>query len=75
MLSQIRAVGWFVVEVALLLVILCVLLHLILGADGGTFITAVSANTLDFLQRIPSGTFLGVVLIVMLVWFVREKIG
>jgi len=73
MLTQICRAGWFVVELALLLVILCVLLNLILGADSGSFIAAVAANTTNFLQRIPSGTLLGIVLVVALVWLVRQR--
>lgn len=73
MLTQIRRVGWFVVELALLVVILCVLLNLILGADSGGFISAVAANTTAFLQHIPSGTLLGVVMILVLVWMMRGR--
>ncbi len=73
MLTQIRRVGWFVVELALLVVILCVLLSLILGADGGGFISSVATNTTNFLQRIPSGTLLGVAMILALVWIVRGR--
>ena len=73
MLTQIRRAGWFVVEAALLLVILCVLLSLILGTEGGGFISSVAANTTNFLQRIPSGTLLGVVLILALLWMFRQR--
>ncbi len=73
MLTQIRRAGWFIVELALLVVILCVLLNLILGADSGSFIAAVAANATNFLQRIPSGTFLGVVLVLALVWLMRGR--
>ncbi|HTP81654.1 MAG TPA: hypothetical protein VMQ11_01850 [Alphaproteobacteria bacterium] len=73
MLTQIRRVGWFVVELALLVVILCVLLNLILGADSGGFISSVAANAANFLQRIPSGTFLGLVMILVLVWVFRQR--
>jgi hypothetical protein len=73
MLTLIRNAGWFIVELALLLVILCVLLSLILGADSGSFIAAVATNTTNFLQRIPPGTFLGIVLILVMVWMVRAR--
>lgn len=73
MFTQFRRAGWFVVEIALLLVVLCVLLNIILGADGGAFISNVAANAVSFLQSIPSGTLLGVVLILFLVWTVRSR--
>jgi hypothetical protein len=73
MLTQIRRAGWFVVELAVLLVILCVLLNIILGADGGGFIASVATNATTFLQRIPPGTFLSVVLILALVWLLRSR--
>ncbi len=73
MLMQIRRVGWFIVEAAFLLVILCVLLSLILGRDSGGFIAGVAANTTAFLQAIPPGSFLGVVLIAALVWLYKTR--
>lgn len=73
MIEQIRRIGWLTVEIALLLVIVCVLLNIILGADSGSFIGSVAANTAQFLQSIPPGTFLGVVLIVLLYWTVKAR--
>ena len=73
MLTLIRRTGWFVVELALLLVILCVLLNLILGAESGSFIASVATNVTTFLQRIPPGSFLGVVLILVMAWLVRQR--
>jgi hypothetical protein len=75
MIEQIRRVGWLTVEIALLLVIVCVLLNIILGADSGSFIGSVAANAAQFLQSIPPGTFLGVVLVVILYWLVRSRIA
>lgn len=73
MMTHIRRAGWFVVELALLLVILCVLLNIILGTEGSSFITQVAANATNFLQHIPPGTFLGVVLILVLAWMFRAR--
>jgi hypothetical protein len=75
MIEQIRKVGWLTVEIALLLVIVCVLLNIILGPDSGSFIGSVAANTSQFLQSIPPGTFLGVVLVVVLYWLARSRIS
>lgn len=73
MIEQIRRIGWLVVEMALLLVIICVLLSIILGSDSGSFIGSVATNTSQFLQSIPPGTFLGVVMIVLLYWIYRTR--
>lgn len=73
MIEKIKKYGWLAIELVFMLVVLCVLLHLILGKDGGGFVTSVAANTMDFLQRIPSGTFLGIFLILALYWTIKSK--
>ncbi|HET7764604.1 MAG TPA: hypothetical protein VFK92_05890 [Burkholderiales bacterium] len=73
MIEKIRKYGWLAVELVFMLVVLCVLLHLILGKDGGGFIASVAANTMDFLQKIPSGTLLGIFLILVVYWTARSK--
>ena len=73
MLDSILKLGWRVVEAALLLVIICVILNIILGAGSGPFIGAVAANANGFIQQIPPGTFLGVMLIVALYWVFKAR--
>jgi hypothetical protein len=73
MIQRITKLGWLVVELASMLVVLCVLLNLILGKDAGGFIASVAGNALDFLQKMPSGTVLGVFLILVLYWTVRRR--
>jgi hypothetical protein len=73
MIQKITKLGWLVIELAFMLVVLCVLLSLILGKDGGGFVSSVAANTLDLLQRVPPGTVLGVFLILGLYWTFRRK--
>jgi len=72
-IRQITSIGWLVVEVAFLLVVLCVLLNIILGREAGGFVSSVAANALDFLQKVPSGTFLGIFLIFLVYWLVKSK--
>ena len=74
MIEKITKYGWLVIELVFMLVVLCVLLHLLLGKDGGVFVSSVAANTLDFLQKIPSGTFLGIFLILVLYWMVKSMV-
>jgi hypothetical protein len=73
MIEQIRKTGWLVVEAALLIVILCVLLNILLGSQSGVFIAGVAANALSFLKEVPSGTFLGVVLLLFIYWMFKSR--
>ena len=73
LIRQITKIGWMVVEVAFMLVVLCVLLNILLAKEGGGFVSSVAANALDFLQKIPSGTFLGIFLILVVYWLVKSK--
>lgn len=58
---------------AFLLVVLCVLLNIILGRESGGFISSVAANAMDFLQKVPSGTLLGIFLILVVYWLINSK--
>lgn len=73
MIDKIRRYGWLAVELVFMLVVLCVLLSLILGKQSGGFVSSVAANTLDFLQKLPSGTLLGIFLILFLYWTFKSK--
>ena len=75
MIERIRTIGWLAVELAFVLVALCVLLNLLLGASGGSFINEVAQNTEKFLQAVPPGALLGVVLIFALYALVRKRFG
>lgn len=73
-LIQARRIGWLAVEALLLLVVLCVLLNIVLGADGGAFISSVAANAANFLASVPPGTLVGLVLIGLVVWYIRTEL-
>lgn len=73
MIEKIRNFGWLAIEAAFMLVVLCVLLSVILGKESGAFISSVAANALDFLQKIPSGTFLGIFLVLILYWVYKSR--
>jgi len=72
-IRQFTKYGWLAVEVSLLLVVLCVLLNIILGKESGGFISSVAANALDFMQKIPAGTLVGVFLILLLYWVIKSR--
>ena len=69
-----RRVGWAAVEAAFLLVVLCILLNIILGAEAGSFIATVAKNATNFLQSLPPGVLLGVALIVMIHGFLKARL-
>ena len=73
LLEQITAIGWRVVELAFVLVALCVLLSLLLGKQSGTFIASVAANTSDLLQKLPPGALVGVFLIFAVYWLIKNR--
>ena len=73
MIDQIRKIGWLAVEAALLLVVLCILLSIILGKDSGAYVASVAENATKFLQSLPPGVTLGVVMIVLLYWFAKAR--
>jgi hypothetical protein len=75
MIEQIKKTGWLAAEIGLLLIVLCLLLRIILGADSGAYIVAVSDNATKFLQALPPGVTLGVALIVMLYWYAKARLG
>lgn len=75
MMDRLFQAGWRAVEFALLLIALCILLNVILGADSGPLIASVSGNAQNFLKAIPSGSLLGIVILVLLYQFFKARAG
>ena len=73
LLERIRKLGWGAVEIGVVVVLLCILLDIIVGPDGGSFIAAVAGNATRFLQSVPPGAVLGVAVLVGLYWFYRAR--
>ena len=71
---RLRTIGWAVVEAAFLLIVLCILLNIIIGGETDSFIAGVAKNASDFMQRLPPGVFLGVVLIVILYGWLKSRL-
>ena len=72
MLTKLTSLAWSLVEVILLVVVLAVLLGLLVGKDAG-YISTVTTNTVELLQKIPSGSLLGIVLIAILYKYIKGK--
>jgi len=73
-MTRVRTIGWAVVEAAFLLIVLCVLLNIIVGGDGDAFIATVAKNATAFLQSLPPGVLLGIVLIVALYGLLKSRL-
>jgi hypothetical protein len=74
LLTRLRTIGWAAVEAAFLLIVLCILLNIILGGDADSFIAAVAKNAAGFLQSVPPGIFLGLVLIAVIYGFLKSRL-
>ena len=65
MFEKVRFWGWRAVELTAMAVVFCVLLHILLGDGGGSFITAVAANAAAFAVQVPPGTLVGLGLLAL----------
>jgi hypothetical protein len=76
MLDRICRAGWLVAEAGLLVVVLCLLLNIILGAESsGAFVSSVATNANAFLLGLPSGSLMGLVLIVVAYWLIKPRLA
>ena len=73
-LRELRTIGWAAVEAAFLLVVLCLLLNIIIGDKADSFISTVAKNATAFLQSLPPGIFLGLVLLVLIYGFLKSRL-
>jgi len=74
-LRQLRTIGWAAVEAAFLVVVLCLLLNIIIGDKADSFISTVAKNATAFLQSLPPGIFLGLVLLVLIYGFLKSRLS
>ncbi len=55
-IDQTRRIGWLIAEAGLLIIVLCLILNVLLGAaSSGEFVSAVAGNATTFLQGLPGG--------------------
>lgn len=71
-LDKIRKTGWLFVEIGLLVVVLCVLINIILGAESNSFVSSVASNATAFMQGLPAGVLLSLVLVVLAYGLVKS---
>lgn len=73
-LQRLRAIGWAAVEAAFLLIVLCLLLDIIIGAQPNSFVSAVARNATNFLQSLPSGIVVGGAAVAVVYAFLRTRL-
>ena len=72
--TQIRAIGWAAIEVAFLLITLCLLLDIVVGTQADSFVSKVAKNATAFLQSLPPGVVVGVAAVVVVYGFLRTRV-
>ncbi len=69
--GQARRALWAFVELAFLVVLALILIHLLLGAGAGTYVTSVADNVTKFATAASSG-LIGVVIILAIIYLVMQ---
>lgn len=74
-LDTARRYLWTFVEVAFLVVLLSVLIHLVLAPNSGGFIQGVYDNLVAFGNAVPGATLVGVGALMLLVWYIQQRMN
>ena len=72
-LEKARRFLWLFVELMFLAVLAIVLIYLILGPSSGAFVVSVVGNVTGFAGAIPAPSFIGIALILALVYLIRRR--
>jgi len=73
-LDKARRYLWTIVEIGFLIVLLSLLVHLVLGPSSNGFVKGVYDNLVAFGKDVPSATLLGVGLMLLLVWYIQQRL-
>jgi hypothetical protein len=73
-LDTARRYLWLAAEIAFLIVLVSVLLHLMLGQNSGGFVKGVYDNLVAFGRDVPGATLLGVGALMLLVWYIQQRL-
>jgi hypothetical protein len=74
-LEKSRRYLWLFIEVAFLVVVLSVLIHVVLGPSSGGFVKDVYDNLVAFGNAVPGATLLGVGALMLLVWYIQQRMN
>jgi hypothetical protein len=66
---------WTFVELAFLVVLSIVLIYLLLGRNAGTFVVSVVENVTGFASAVPTPSFIGVAIVLALIYLIRQRLG
>lgn len=64
---------WLFVELAFLTVLAIVLIHLIIGPNSGTFVTAVVDNVMKLASGVPPQALVGLAIVLALVFLIANR--
>ena len=65
---------WLAIELAFLVVLVSVLLHLMLGQYSGGFVKGVYDNLVAMGRDVPGATLIGVGALMLLVWYIQQRL-
>jgi hypothetical protein len=65
---------WTFVELAFLAVLSIVLIYLILGKGSGRFVVSVVENVTGFANAVPTPSFIGLAIILALIYLIRQRL-
>jgi hypothetical protein len=74
-LDKARRYLWTGIEIAFLIVLFSVLVHLMLGPSSGGFVQGVYDNLVAFGNAVPGATLLGVGALMLLVWYIQLRMS
>jgi hypothetical protein len=74
-LDKARRYLWTGIEIAFLIVLFSVLVHLMLGPSSGGFVKGVYDNLVAFGNAVPGATLLGVGALMLLVWYIQLRMS
>jgi len=74
-LNMARRYLWIFAEIGFLIVLVSLLVHLVLGDASGGFVKGIYDNVVKFGKDVPSATLLGVAVLMLLVWYIQQRIA
>ena len=64
---------WAFVEIAFLVVLAILLIHLILGQDAGDFVASVADNVQNFAAGVPTPSLVGLALLLAIILLIKRR--
>jgi hypothetical protein len=73
-LNKTRRYLWTAVEISFLIVLLSILIHIALGQSSGGYVKGVYDNLVAFANAVPGATLIGLGGLMLLVWYIQQRI-